>query len=158
MSSHQGYDNAILNEVLAPTLNDDNEIADHDDDFVPDSKLTGTIAAPDRRMRVQGRDVPTSKDTWSCGRSCGGRINPPGQETCTDKTCEGKREEGTVVPARASGLPTSKQPVSKPIPKQVPVWRAREPARSGALLRVTARKKWRIAACHGRLLSWQREC
>jgi len=38
----------------------------------------------------------------------------------------GKREEGTVVPARASGLPTSKQPVSKPIPKQASVkkkWR-----------------------------------
>jgi hypothetical protein len=46
-----------------------------------------------------------------------------------------KKKMWRAVPKK--GLPTSEQLVSKPIPKQVPVWRAREPARSDASLRVT---------------------
>jgi hypothetical protein len=114
MSSRQGYDDAVMADVLARTLNDDDPKADPDSDFVLDSIDTAT-AKPDRRTRSTRPAAPTSKDQWSCFKCM--KTNPPGQETCSGKKCEGKRADGTVVsppqPSSAVGRASRPEPASK---------------------------------------------
>jgi hypothetical protein len=94
-SAQQGYDKALIAEVLAPTLNEDEEADRDDEDFVPSIKLD--ILKSDRRMRSQGRDIPTCEDLWSC-RKCM-KINSLAQSVCKTRLCDGKRDDGTKISA-----------------------------------------------------------
>ena len=87
--------------------------ADTDEDYQPDSKPANSTAVPKRNLRSLGLPpVPRNSDSWSCTKCQ--RRNPPNQEACSGKSCDGERENGTVLSLPPSVAPAKKQ-VRQPV-------------------------------------------